>query len=431
MRRVLSILLFATLSAGGAYAQTAQTVTIDLDCWSGGYCAMPCGGSGTGNYACSNGTGQWTDTCAFNDPLPAGAQVRSVKAVIYSHQCASSTNVTATINNTVIQTVTESRASCQCLNSACLDTTAQTTFSNGLPGYNAGASNSFGIYVTSGILCVEHVALTFTYVAKTLQIAATDPVIPANATVQNGCVLYHSDLTATATDQGQPVSGVAVTFTSDRGSPDTFQQPGSTNNRGVATGSVETRKQGVATIGATTNPSGFNVSTTPVYFTRAKYERQFRITAYAVALETDFNGPTVTNPCGLTGTFNSAFLYSNRGVLMEGSGQDAAGNVIGIDFNATPNPTRNNVCFEIQTCPRTASGACAVAGTTIAVDRSIIPMGANVNIDGVGDRIAQDTGGAINGYHIDNFVGFGRAAIQAWNNLNSVVTYISGGGTCN
>jgi 3D (Asp-Asp-Asp) domain-containing protein len=72
-----------------------------------------------------------------------------------------------------------------------------------------------------------------------------------------------------------------------------------------------------------------------------------------------------------------------------------------------------------------------VAGTTIAVDPSIIPMGANVNIDGVGDRTAQDTGGAINGYHIDNFVGFGRAAIQAWNNLNSVVTYLSGGGTCN
>jgi hypothetical protein len=217
MRRLIPLLSFLLVLAGAAHAQQTQTVTIDLDCWSGGYCAMPCGGSSTGNYACSNGTGQWVNTCAFNDPLPAGAQVQSVKAIIYSHQCASSTNVTATINNTVIQIVTESRASCSCLNSACLDTTAQTTFSNGLLGYHAGGSNSFGIYVTAGILCVEHVSLTFSYVSKTLKVAATDPVIPSNATVQNRCVLYHSDLTATATDQGQPVSGVGVTFTSDRG----------------------------------------------------------------------------------------------------------------------------------------------------------------------------------------------------------------------
>ncbi len=57
-------------------------------------------------------------------------------------------------------------------------------------------------------------------------------------------------------------------------------------------------------------------------------------------------------------------------------------------------------------------------------------MGASVAIENVGTRVAQDTGGRINGYHIDVFQGFGRAAMQGWGNFRGTVRYLSGGGQC-
>lgn len=52
----------------------------------------------------------------------------------------------------------------------------------------------------------------------------------------------------------------------------------------------------------------------------------------------------------------------------------------------------------------TASGAPLTGGVSIAVDPSVIPMGQKVYIEGYGERVAQDTGGAIRGNHIDMFV---------------------------
>lgn len=49
----------------------------------------------------------------------------------------------------------------------------------------------------------------------------------------------------------------------------------------------------------------------------------------------------------------------------------------------------------------TASGAPVTADLTIAVDPDIIPLGSVVYIAGVGVRVAQDVGGAVQGYHID------------------------------
>lgn len=61
---------------------------------------------------------------------------------------------------------------------------------------------------------------------------------------------------------------------------------------------------------------------------------------------------------------------------------------------------------------RTASGAKATAGRTIAVDPKVIPMGWWVYIDGIGYRRAEDTGGAVKGNKIDVFFATEAEAIR-------------------
>ncbi|GAX89901.1 3D domain-containing protein [Effusibacillus lacus] len=51
----------------------------------------------------------------------------------------------------------------------------------------------------------------------------------------------------------------------------------------------------------------------------------------------------------------------------------------------------------------TYSGKQAAEGRTIAVDPQLIPIGSKVYIEGIGYRVAEDTGGAVKGEHIDVF----------------------------
>jgi 3D (Asp-Asp-Asp) domain-containing protein len=428
--RLLSAMVLLFLAAAPLSAQL--TKTFPIDCWSGGWCAMPCGGSSQGNYACSNGTGAWTNTCPFNDPLPKGSKVTKVVATTWTHQCASSSSFTATLNGQAIGTITDSTQSCSCLNSPCLGETATSSdYPDGFPGYVYGGSNTFGINLLSGLICVEHVDITVTYINRIATITATEPVIPHNSGLVNNCVQYRSDLTGVVTSGNQPVAGVNLLFQSDRGTPpDTFTQPQHpTDATGTAMGQVTTRRQGVAHISGA-NPDISTPNPAAITFQEANWENRFRVTAYILANEADFGGQTVTNPCGLQGTWLRNFLYGN-GVLLQGSGQDLNGNIITIDWAHSGRPlNQNNVCFTITNCPHTASGACAQAGTTIAVDPAVVPMGASVNIENVGGRVAQDTGGGINGYHIDVFRGFGHAAMQGWGNFQGTVRYLSGGGQC-
>ena len=52
----------------------------------------------------------------------------------------------------------------------------------------------------------------------------------------------------------------------------------------------------------------------------------------------------------------------------------------------------------------TYTGTMATEGRTIAVDPNVIPLGTRVYIDGYGERIAEDIGGAIKGNKIDIYV---------------------------
>lgn len=130
----------------------------------------------------------------------------------------------------------------------------------------------------------------------------------------------------------------------------------------------------------------------------------FKLTAYVLAQEADFPAePRVADPCGLDGSYSEAFLFGS-GVRMQGSGRSADGSIVHYAGRG---------CFELLDCPRTASGRCATTGRTVAVDRTLIPLGTELWVEGHGLRRAEDTGGAIRGHHLDVWYGDELSMSQA------------------
>jgi 3D (Asp-Asp-Asp) domain-containing protein len=53
---------------------------------------------------------------------------------------------------------------------------------------------------------------------------------------------------------------------------------------------------------------------------------------------------------------------------------------------------------------RTASGAFPIVGRTVAVDPRVIPLGSTIYIEGLGERIAEDSGKGVKGKMLDLFL---------------------------
>ena len=60
----------------------------------------------------------------------------------------------------------------------------------------------------------------------------------------------------------------------------------------------------------------------------------------------------------------------------------------------------------------TATGTIPTPGYTVAVDPDYIPLGSEIFIEGLGWRVAEDTGGAVNGYEIDVFMASHEEALS-------------------
>jgi 3D (Asp-Asp-Asp) domain-containing protein len=341
------------------------------------------------------------------------------------------------VNGQLVSGATESSYLCKCaeVGGTCLTKThASADTPSGFPSYVYGGTNSFSLPVQYGLICVSDVDLKITYVeGKVASFTATKPIIPASSALSSGCLQYRTDITGTLNEKGKPLAKFALKIKSDRNGtkrPDTLTQPPATNANGSATGRLVTRLRGVAAI-TDDNPDVTTPSPIKIGFADAAWETRFNMTGYIIASEADYGGAVVAKPCGLSGRYRRNFLYGS-GVLMQGSGVDLKGNVITIDWARSKKPLNEaNACFRVVSCATTASGTCATAGTTIAVDRGVVPKGAVVQIEKTGPRTAEDTGGAIKGYHIDVFRGFGKAAMKGWGNYSGAVSYVSGGAACN
>lgn len=232
-----------------------------------------------------------------------------------------------------------------------------------------------------------------------LSLVPTTPLIPQGSVVMAGKVLTKIDVTATLLERNAAAVGKSVTLASNRAATVDIFTPGrnlTTDTAGKALASVSTRSQpGSSTLSGTT-PGLATATTANVSWLPAKYETQFLVTCYTIANESlEPEKPASTGVCGLPEkqSYRDGFL---KDVKMQGSG---------VALDGTTIHYAGHGCYNTDTCARTATGACAVVGTTIAVDPNIIPKRSSVNVKIIGARTAQDTGGRITGYHIDEYLG--------------------------
>lgn len=249
------------------------------------------------------------------------------------------------------------------------------------------------------------------------------PIIPRESRVAQGKVLYRLKIKATLhsrTDGAAFGSRSTLTVKSNR-TKDTVKVAASPGEDGTFIVTLETRDKG--TLKLTIDDHDVNAVPLEVTLSDAWYESTFLITGYNVCNEADFTGRMVVAP-GLGDQHRDDFLNSARGVVMQGTGMASNGRYVrpaAVNTrwhrNAQHHVDRledpQAVTFAYTDSVQGAFGP-VTSNHSIAVDPTVIPAHAHVNIEAVGDRYADDRGSQINGYHIDNFLGAGNAVVRTW-----------------
>jgi 3D (Asp-Asp-Asp) domain-containing protein len=250
----------------------------------------------------------------------------------------------------------------------------------------------------------------------------TLPIIPEAARVERDKVLYQLKIKARLTqqDSGAPVPNFKFSIKSNR-SADRVESKGKTNQQGEVTFTLTTRESGEVELEAAT--AGITMQRFHTKLQDAWYEAPFLITGYNVCDENDFSGELVMAK-GLDEKHKDDFLYGAAGIAMQGTGKATTGQYIRL--NNSPGGWKKNTKGHPERLENPSAAEFGYADTvqgkygevkencSIAVDKTIIPPKAKVKIEGVGERSADDAGGAIKLYHIDNFLGAGKLVVKAW-----------------
>lgn len=233
--------------------------------------------------------------------------------------------------------------------------------------------------------------------------------------VSDGIITYEIKVGILVTNNGTGYANQSVTWNTTASSSNARFISGDsrTNSKGQAFAYFHVRNLSnlpvrVVCAGVTTNES-ISVPTD------ALYNSSFYITYYIVADENDYSGSKTESISGISGLFKPAFLAAVR---LNGSGRDTNNRFI----------KYYNGKYSLES-PTTASGTTPTVNKTIAVDSYYIPMVNRsgwkrgvVDITSTGLRRAEDTGGAIDEFHIDVYAGVGMSSITE-NNHNSRVLF--------
>ncbi|HLK67880.1 MAG TPA: hypothetical protein VKU19_30820 [Bryobacteraceae bacterium] len=258
-----------------------------------------------------------------------------------------------------------------------------------------------------------------TYTVKKNAFGDTLPVIPKESRVSGGMLLFRVDIDVVVTRSGSPAKQANVAF-KVTGTHSHARLLAPTDASGKAVLRLETRYTGKNTI--TPTAPEFAASTFDVDISEAWYEGKFEITAYNVCEEDDFSSDLVE--AKNVGKHKKDFLFSGKGVAMEGTGLASDGKFIQLSnpkdltwkSGFTEIKNSEDAVFEFVDAPQGAFGK-LTADSSIAIDPTILPPKHRVNIIGpraLGERKGMDTGADIKGFHFDNFVGAGKDKMTAW-----------------